>query len=68
LFLGWPNILAAMFFAFSFGAAVGLALILSRKKTLKSEIPFGPFLVAGTFFAFFFGVDIISWYLNLFLV
>jgi len=65
LFLGFPNILVALFFAFFIGAIIGIGLIISGKKTLKSEIPFGPFLVTGTFIALFFGNQIINWYLNL---
>jgi leader peptidase (prepilin peptidase)/N-methyltransferase len=68
LFLGWPNILTALFLAFSIGAIIGVGLIIFGKKGWKSEIPFGPFLVAGTFLAMFFGQNIINWYLNLYLL
>ena len=64
LFLGWPNILVALFLAFLVGAVIGAILMLLKKKTLKSEIPFGPFLVAGTFLALFLGEKLIHWYLN----
>jgi len=67
LFLGFPNILAALFLAFFIGAIIGLGLIISGKKKLSSEVPFGPFLVSGTFLALFLGQDIIDWYINLFL-
>ena len=65
LFLGFPNILAALFFAFLIGAIIGVGLILKGRKTLKSEVPFGPFLVIATFIAFFWGRILIDWYLNL---
>jgi prepilin signal peptidase PulO-like enzyme (type II secretory pathway) len=65
LILGWPKILVALFFAFFTGAIIGLILIISGKKTLKSEVPFGPFLVTGTFLALFFGQRLIDLYLNL---
>ena len=68
LFLGSDKILAALFLAFFIGAIIGLGLIVFRKKTLKSEIPFGPFLVIGTFLTLFWGDKMISWYLNLFLL
>ncbi|MBI1971500.1 MAG: prepilin peptidase [Candidatus Wildermuthbacteria bacterium] len=68
LFLGWPNVLVALFAAVVLGAVAGLALIALKEKTMKSEIPFGPFLVAGTFVALFFGKALVNWYLTLVLV
>lgn len=65
LFLGSPNILIALFFAFTIGAIIGIGTILLGKKTLKSEIPFGPFLIIGTTIAYFFGNQIVFWYLNI---
>ena len=67
LILGWPNILFALFSAFSLGAIIGLGLIATKKKGLKSEIPFGPFLITGTFLALFWGQSAIDWYLGLIL-
>lgn len=68
LFLGWPNILVALFIAFLLGAGVGITLILARKKNLRSQVPFGPFLIMGTFLALFFGNAIVDWYLGLLMV
>lgn len=62
LFLGWPKILIALFFAFVIGAAIGLILIALKRKGLKSEIPFAPFLITGTFIAVFFGNYLINLY------
>jgi prepilin signal peptidase PulO-like enzyme (type II secretory pathway) len=64
LFLGFPKILVALFSAYLIGAIIGIGLVLAKKKTLKSEVPFGPFLVAGTFIALFFGSQLINWYLG----
>ena len=66
LILGWPNILVALFFAFLSGATIGVGLVLARRKSFKSEVPFGPFLVAGTIVAMFYGQALINWYLNLY--
>ena len=63
LLLGWPAILVALFFSFLIGAIIGIILMLLKKKTLKSEVPFGPFLVIGTYMALFWGDKIINWYL-----
>jgi len=68
LFLGWPNILVALFFAFFSGAVVGLSLIFLKRKTMKSEVPFGPFLIAGTFGALFWGKQAVDYYINLLVI
>ncbi|MBU1015186.1 prepilin peptidase [Patescibacteria group bacterium] len=68
LFLGWPSILVALFFAFLLGAVVGVFLMVAGRKGWKSEVPFGPFLILGTATAFFWGQEIFYWYLNLLVV
>jgi|SRR3989344_1325387 len=62
LLLGFPVILAGLFLSFFFGAIIGLGLILFGKKGLKSQVPFAPFLIIGTFVALFWGEKIINWY------
>jgi len=66
LILGLPNILVALFVAFLSGAIIGIGLIVLKRKNLKSEVPFGPFLAAGTFVALVWGERIVGWYLGLF--
>lgn len=65
LILGWPQILLALMLSFAFGAVVGLVLVFLKKKEMKSQIPFAPFLIAGTFVAMFFCENIFNWYLGL---
>lgn len=67
LLLGFPNILLGLFLSFFFGAIIGTILLFFKKKGLKSEMPFAPFLIIGTFAALFFGKHIIQWYLSLFI-
>ncbi len=62
LVLGWPSILLALFLAFCLGALVGVGLIILGRKTMKSQIPFGPFLILGTLAALFWGQQIIGFY------
>ena len=52
-FLSYPKILSGLFLAFLIGGTVGIFLILLGKKKLKSQVPFAPFLILGTFSAFF---------------
>lgn len=55
LFLGFPKIILALYLAFLTGAVVSIILILCGVKKLRgSKIPFGPFLVLGTFLALFY--------------
>lgn len=49
LILGFPSILLALYIAVVIGAIVGILLIVLKRKKMRSEIPFGPFLVLGTF-------------------
>jgi len=65
LFLGWPKIMVALFLAFLIGAIIGLILIALKKKGLRSEIPFGPFLITGLFIALAWGDKFFNFYLNL---
>jgi prepilin signal peptidase PulO-like enzyme (type II secretory pathway) len=66
LLLGLPNVLVALFLAFFFGAIIGVGLIVLNKKNLKSEVPFGPFLITGTFIALFWGSQMIQLYFSIF--
>jgi len=47
LLLGWPAIFVAIFVAALLSAVTSVALLASRRVSMKSYIPFGPFLVAG---------------------
>lgn len=53
--LGWPESWVWMFLSFLTGALVGLILVIRGKAGLKSQIAFGPFLVASAFLAFIIG-------------
>jgi prepilin signal peptidase PulO-like enzyme (type II secretory pathway) len=66
LIIGWPEIILGLFLAFLFGSVWGLVLIAAKKKNLKSQIPFAPFLILGTIVTLFFYGPIISWYTGLF--
>ncbi|MCX6497726.1 MAG: A24 family peptidase [Arthrobacter sp.] len=46
-FLGWGHVFAGTFAAFLFGGLWSVALLATRRGTLKSDIPFGPFMLAG---------------------
>lgn len=55
--LGLSGAFSAMVFAFWSGAIIGLLLLfLDKKKNMKSEIPFAPFIIFGIFVVFFFNI------------
>src|SRR5262249_54064441 len=45
--LGWPTLIAGAALGFVLAGLVGLALLAMRRVTLRSQLCFGPFLVAG---------------------
>ncbi|MDY7085636.1 MAG: prepilin peptidase [Actinomycetota bacterium] len=63
--LGWSSVLIGAFSAFLFGGIVGAALMLTRRATRKTRIPFGPYMLAGAFLAVFAGAPIAQWYSSL---
>jgi len=66
LLLGFPHVLLALFLAFLFGAIIGAMLMFIGRKGLKSQMPFGPFLIAAWLVATMWGAHLIGWYLQLF--
>src|SRR3989338_2999788 len=65
LSLGFPNSLVALMLAFLTGAIVSIFLILFKRKRFGQTIPFGPFLVLGSYISLLWGRQIVDWYLRL---
>ncbi len=65
LLLGLPHLFTALFLAFLVGGIVSIILLALKRKTLKSEIPLGPFLTGATFITLLWGDILLNWYLNL---
>jgi leader peptidase (prepilin peptidase)/N-methyltransferase len=64
--LGWGSLLIGAFAAFLLGGIYAIALIISRRATRSSGIPFGPWMLAGAWVGIFFGAHVFSAYLALF--
>jgi leader peptidase (prepilin peptidase) / N-methyltransferase len=62
--IGWQGILFTIFVSSLSGTLVGLLLTLPAGRSMKSKLPFGPFLAAGAIAYVFFGPQLIHWYLN----
>ena len=63
-FLGWRYIIISLFLGFFLGALAGIILILLKIKSRKDVVPFGPFIVLGSFIILLWGEQIISWYIG----
>ncbi len=53
LVIGWPNILLVLMLSFLLGSVVGLTLVISKRKKMSSQLPFGPFLIISLFLIIF---------------
>jgi len=60
--VGFPNILTALIVGIFSGGFVSLILVLTRIKTLKSTIAYGPFLVFGGALVAFAGPLLAGWF------
>jgi leader peptidase (prepilin peptidase)/N-methyltransferase len=63
-FLGWRYVIISLFLGFFLGAVAGIVLILSKIKSREDVVPFGPFIVLGSFITLLWGEKIISWYIG----
>jgi leader peptidase (prepilin peptidase)/N-methyltransferase len=63
-YLGWGELLVALFMPFAVGGIISVLLLITRIKGRKDAIPFGPYMVLGAYLAVFVGEQIIDWYLN----
>jgi len=62
--LGWQLGILSLVIAYVLGASFSIVLLAQKKASRKTEIAFGPFIVAGIFITIFWGTEILNWYLN----
>lgn len=63
LYLGFASSVVLILSSFIIGGVTGVFLILTKRKTRKDYIPFGPSIAAAALFTMFFGERIISFYI-----
>lgn len=66
-FVSYPVLLVGTAAAFGLGAVVGVALVLARRDSRPTAVPFGPFMVAGALVAVFVGATLADTYQQLLL-
>ena len=64
-FLGWPQLVVGAFAPFLIGGLFSIALVVLKKAGRKSRIPFGPWMLVGTWVGIFAGAPVAGWYLRL---
>lgn len=64
LVVGFPLVVEALLLTFFLGGVGALIFLITRRGSLRSAIPYGPFLVLGAIVTVIFGLDILRWYLS----
>lgn len=64
LAVGFPSVMTAIVLGIFLGGLVSALLLLTRRATLQTAIPYGPFLILGGLIAMFWGPAIVRWYLR----
>ena len=63
LITGFPLVIEALVLTTLIGAGISLILLITRVRSLRDPIPYGPFLVAGGMVALLWGYSIAGWLL-----
>jgi leader peptidase (prepilin peptidase)/N-methyltransferase len=64
LITGFPNVFVAIVVTIFAGGLISLILVVTRIRSMRDYIPYGPFLVIGGVFALFWGQPIMDNYLE----
>lgn len=65
LVVGFPSAIVAIVLGILMGGLVSALLLLARRATLQTAIPYGPFLILGGWIAMFWGPAIVKWYFRM---
>jgi prepilin signal peptidase PulO-like enzyme (type II secretory pathway) len=63
--LGWQGAILALFLSYIVGAIVSIGLLMAKKATPKSQIPFGVFICPAMIFVLLWGQGLANWYFGL---
>ncbi len=64
LITGFPLVIEALVLTILIGAAISAILLVTRVRSLRDPIPYGPFLVAGAAITLLWGYPIAEWFLR----
>jgi len=60
--VGWREVYFLLMIAYILGSIPAVYLLLTKKATVKTKIPFGPFLIIAGFIMMFWGQEIVNWW------
>ena len=61
---GWAEVAVGAFLGFAIGGVVGIALMASGRAGRKTQVPFGPSMLAGAWVGLVAGAAVGDWYLR----
>lgn len=59
--LGYPLVAIVLLLAFIFGGLYGGVLLAQKKATMKTALPFAPFIVLGAILTLLYGTNMLNW-------
>ena len=62
--VGWKLCILDLMISIILAGVISILLIMIKVKSRKDTVPFGPFIVAGTFLVLMWGDSFLNWYLN----
>jgi len=65
LAIGFPLVMFSLVFGAILGGIIGAALLVSKKRSRRDTIPFGPFLALAAMITMLWGNSILYWYIGL---
>jgi leader peptidase (prepilin peptidase) / N-methyltransferase len=63
-YLSGGHVIVGIFGGFLLGGVVAIALIVTRLRSRKDLVPFGPYLAIASLLALWFGDALVDWYLG----
>lgn len=62
--VGFPLIVVALFLTVTFGGIGAFGVLIARRGSLKTAIPYGPFIILGCAVTMLWGPQILRWFLS----
>lgn len=61
-FLGWGRLVTGLYSGFLLGGVASAILVMTRRASLKTQLPFGPYMMLGALVGLVWGHELSGWY------